>query len=192
MAYRHPHARAIPLAVPVEAWLLFLSFLLAIYLIKSDVIVTLIKYAGDSYALSSFIAGVFFTSILTTAPAVVALGEISVHASTWQVALYGGLGALVGDILIFRFLRSRFVDYIMRFALSGRVQRLAIALRRGPLRWVAPLLGALIIASPLPDEIGLLLLGLSHIRTWQFVPIAFGANAFGIYLIAVAAQTLAR
>ncbi|MDP3645734.1 MAG: hypothetical protein Q8R25_01470 [bacterium] len=191
MVYRHPHARAIPLSVTVEAWILLASVIVAVFLIKTDVIVSLIALTGDSYIISSFITGIFFTSVLTTAPAIVALGEIAVHAPAWQVALAGGVGALIGDLLIFRFVRSRFVEYVMRVAFSSHVRRFGATLASGPFWWISPLGGALVIASPLPDEIGLVMLGLSHIRTWQFVPISLCANIFGVYLIALVAQSLA-
>jgi len=50
--------------------------------------------------------------------------------------------------------------------------------------------GMLIIVSPLPDEIGLVMLGMSHLSLMRFVPLSFAANAGGIYLIALAAQRL--
>lgn len=48
----------------------------------------------------SFIAGVFFTSVFTIAPAAVALVDIA-DASVMTVAFYGSLGALCGDLILF-------------------------------------------------------------------------------------------
>lgn len=62
------------------------------------------------------------------------------------------------------------------------------AMGRGPLWWLGPLCGFVIIASPLPDELGLLMMGLSGIRLLWFIPLAFSANAAGIFLIALAGQ----
>ena len=58
----------------------------------------------------------------------------------------------------------------------------------GLFRFMTPLLGVLIIASPLPDEIGLALLGFSRAKTFQILPIAFIMNFIGIYAIAVIAH----
>jgi hypothetical protein len=44
-------------------------------------------------------------------------------------------------------------------------------------------LGALIIASPLPDEFGLALMGISRMRALVLMPISFVMNALGIYCI---------
>lgn len=49
--------------------------------------------------------------------------------------------------------------------------------------WLLPVIGAAVIASPLPDEAGVSLLGLSKIRKWQFFAITFALNAVGIFLI---------
>jgi uncharacterized membrane protein YdjX (TVP38/TMEM64 family) len=51
-----------------------------------------------------------------------------------------------------------------------------------------PFLGALIIASPVPDEIGVSILGLTKIRYWQFFMVTFILNALGIFLIVTAAK----
>ena len=89
---------------------------------KTDIIQYLVAQVGDPF-ISSFIAGIFFTSVLTTVPSIIALGEVALHASAWNVAIAGGLGALVGDLLIFRFVRSRLVAHIMRIAFSPRARR---------------------------------------------------------------------
>jgi hypothetical protein len=44
-------------------------------------------------------------------------------------------------------------------------------------------LGAFIIASPLPDELGLTLMGMSKVRLAVLVPVSFVMNAVGIYLL---------
>ena len=190
MAYKHPHPRAVSISETTESWILVAGIVLAVFLIKTDLIQHLLAHISDSF-ISSFIAGIFFTSVLTTAPSIIALGEIAVHAPAWYVAVAGGLGALVGDLLIFRFVRSRLVEHIMRVAFSPHARRVGKALSKGPLRLIPIIGGTVLIASPLPDEIGLVMLGISHIRLWQFVPISLGANIAGIYAIALIAQHLA-
>jgi hypothetical protein len=43
--------------------------------------------------------------------------------------------------------------------------------------------GAVIIASPLPDEAGVSLLSLSKLKNWQFILLSFVLNATGIFII---------
>src|SRR3989344_2640952 len=139
----------------------------------------------------SLIAGMFFTSVLTTAPAIVSLGELGQHIAPWKVALFGGAGAVCGDIFLFRFLHSPLANYIIRAAVNLRWRRLGAALERSFLWWIVPLIGALVIASPLPDELGLLMMGLSGMRLWSFVLLAYVMNVVGIYIIAITALAIA-
>ncbi len=53
-----------------------------------------------------------------------------------------------------------------------------------------PMLDALIIASPLPDEFGVSLLGLSKVRVAVLLPIAFVMNFLGILAVAGVASVL--
>ena len=185
----HPHA--IPVGITREAWVLVLSTLLSVWLLKTDAMGAFVSQAAEFEEISSFISGIFFTSILTTAPAIVALGELGQHIAPWKVALLGGAGAVCGDILIFRFLHSPLSNYIIRAAFNPRARRMGAALEKSALWWIVPLLGAIVIASPLPDEIGLLMMGLSGMRLWSFVTLAYVMNAAGIYTITLTAQALA-
>ena len=185
----HPHA--IPVGITREAWVLVLSTLLSIWLLKTDAMGAFIAQAAEFEEISSFISGIFFTSILTTAPAIVALGELGQHIAPWKVALFGGAGAVCGDILIFRFLHSPLANYVIRAAVNLRLRRLGGALEKSAFWWILPLIGAVVLASPLPDELGLLMMGLSSMRLWSFMTLAYVMNAAGIYIIAITAQAIA-
>lgn len=138
-------------------------------------------FGGD--VLASFISGVFFTSAFTLAPSAVALVHISSTAPTWLVVFWGALGAVFGDLLLFFFIRDRFARDISASLKPSLAKHILSSFHLGFLKWLSPLLGALIIASPLPDEFGLMLLGISKIRVMVLVPIAFVMNALGIYIL---------
>ena len=50
--------------------------------------------------------------------------------------------------------------------------------------------GALIVLSPLPDELGLALMGVSQIRNVLFFPVSFALNFFSILILGLAARSL--
>src|SRR3989344_5653039 len=127
---RKTHPRAIPIAITLEAWILIASSLLSVWLLKSDFIGVFIANAAEFEEISSFIGGLFFTSILTTAPSIVALGELGQHIAPWKVASIGAAGAVCGDILIFRFLHSPLANYIIRIAFNPRIRRVGMAIER--------------------------------------------------------------
>lgn len=190
MVHIGPHKNAIPLAVTHEAWLVVGGIVASILLIKTDIVAHFATFATDFAGLVSFGVGMFFTSILTTTPAIVAITELASYVPPWKLALVGGAGAVCGDLMIFRFVRSPLAQYLIRASSNSAVRRFGGAVDKSIFWWIVPALGAVVIASPLPDEIGLLMMGLSHIRMTTFVVLAYVMNSFGIYLLAIAAQTL--
>lgn len=144
--------------------------------------------AGDGVLYASFFAGLFFTSLLTTAPAIAVLGELAQEGNLFLIASVGALGSVAGDYLIFVFVRDR-ISRDAEFLLRGpRMMRIFHIFKHRRFRRVLPWVGALIIASPLPDELGLALLGLSKINNRYFFVISYAMNFLGIVLIGLAAR----
>lgn len=173
-----------------DACIVVLSVFVAIVLVRVGVVHRLVDLTGDAYVLASFVAGMFFTSVFTTAPAIAVLGSLGATYPLFVVALVGGLGALIGDAVIFRFFKkniSQDVGYALALTHSQKIQKL---LELKTFRWFLTSIGALIIASPLPDELGLALLGLSRVPLKFFVPISFTFNVIGIYVVGTIARTL--
>src|SRR3989344_5521633 len=64
----------------------------------------LLAYTGDGVLLAGFVAGMFFTSVMTTAPAMAVLGVLSFHINPLALAIAGGLGPARGAYLFLSFL----------------------------------------------------------------------------------------
>ena len=171
--------------------IIVLSVVVAIILIKTGAIEEILKQTRDLWFLDSFIAGMFFTSVFTTVPAIAALGEIAqLSQSVLLVAIFGGLGALCGDLIIFRFMRDRFGEDILRLIRNSGNGKLRSIVRLKSFRWLTLFLGALVIASPLPDELGLTMMGFSKTKTSLFIPVSFVLNSLGILVIGLVAKNL--
>ena len=190
MVQRHPHfpRNKIPLPVTVEAWLLVASIIGTIILVKTQVIAAFLAHVHSYDTIISFTCGFLFSSGVVTPPAIVAIMQSAEYVPMWKLVFVGAIGSVCGDLLLFRFVRSQLVEYILRISVHPRLMRIGRRIASGPFWWIGPLLGAAIIASPLPDEIGLLMMGLSTIRLIQFIPLAFVANIVGIYLIILTGQ----
>lgn len=148
----------------------------------------LLGYVGHGTVYASFVAGMFFTSVATTAPAIAVLGELSQDGNLLVVALVGALGAVVGDYILFSFVRDR-IGRDAAFLLRGpRAMRVLHVFKHRRFRRVLPIVGAFIIASPLPDELGLALLGLSKVSNRYFFVISYGMNFLGIVCVGLAAR----
>ncbi len=170
---------------------MFLSVLVAVLLVSSGTLAALLNATNGFVLLGAFVAGLFFTSVFTTAPAIAALGVISQAGGILPTAFLGAAGAVIGDLIIFRFVKDRFADDIMALlAEEGLTRRAKALFRIKTFRWSLAFLGGLIIASPLPDELGVTLLGFSKIKTSFFIPISYVFNFLGVLLIGMVARGL--
>ncbi len=162
---------------------------LAIAAVESGTIDGFVHALGGSN-LASFVSGIFFTSAFTLAPATIALAHISDTAPILSVALWGGLGAMFGDLLLFLFIRDKFARDLSAAFKPSFARHVISSFHLGFMKWLSPLIGAAIIASPLPDELGLALMGLSRTRILVLLPISFAMNVVGIYVVAMFAHVL--
>lgn len=141
-------------------------------------------YAG------SFIAGIFFVSTFTVAPAGVVLFKLAQIYNPILIALSAGVGAVIGDYIIFRFLKDNVFEEIKPIFMKLGGSYLERLISTPYFGWLAPVLGAIIIASPFPDEIGVGLMGISKLKNWQFLTISFLLNSLGILIIITLAKSV--
>jgi hypothetical protein len=170
--------------------IIVLSIFLAVRLAGSGPFKEFLHGAHSFSLLGSFIAGIFFVSIFSVAPAVVVLAEFAQGESVFLIAIFGGLGALLGDWIIFNFVRERLSEDLNFLLKKSRMDRLRSIFRLKLFRHIFIFLGALIVASPLPDEIGLLMMGLSKMKPRSFVPLSLFLNTSGILIITSFAKYL--
>ena len=160
------------------------SVALAWFLISSGALVTFLAATDAGKIFESFVIGIFFTSAFTIAPAAIFLAELSQSISPWMVALFGALGAMCGDLILFLFIRDRLTEDIKGLFPKSAVRHFLNSFHLGFWKWLSPMLGAFIIASPLPDEFGVSLLGLSRVKVAVLLPVAFVMNFLGILALA--------
>ncbi len=166
------------------------SIVCAIFLVEEGFVSSVVTSLGNLGWLGIIIAGSFFTSIFTTAPAIAILGTFAMTTSLPELVILGAFGAMCGDYIIFRFVKDRVsgdFNYILSFAKGNR---LAAIFRTKLFRFFVPFIGALIIASPFPDEIGVAMIGASKVRGRVFFCLSFVANALGILVIWLAARAV--
>ena len=133
--------------------------------------------------LGAFIAGILFVSTFTFATGAVILLVLAEKLSPIELGLIGGLGGVVGDFLIFKFIRADLEKEIELIYNHFGGNHLSKILHTKYFSWTFPVIGAIIIASPLPDELGVSLLGISKMKTYQFLILAFILDFIGIFLI---------
>ncbi len=167
-----------------------ISIIVALLLVRSGLIDDLLAHVEGYYILGAFVAGLFFTSAFTTAPAIVVLAKLTLVFPPVAVALIGALGSVLGDLIIFSFVKghvSQDISFLLSHSKSRRIRHI---FRYRFIRWSLAFVGAIVIASPLPDELGLALVGMSKISTKRFILISYTFNTLGIIAIWLVARSL--
>lgn len=151
---------------------------------------------GDLSYVGSLIMGMLYATSLGAGFASVAFVAIGEKFDPLTVAVLGGVGAMIADLAILRFLTSGIMDELKTifqgrfyFIRSERVKRI---FKTRTARFFGPLVGFFIIASPLPDELGVLVLASFGVRMGRTIPLFFILNAVGIYLLAVIGSNISK
>lgn len=168
-----------------------LSLAFAYFVSRDEVLHSYLLHLGNLGYLGAFLAGILFVSTFTVAIGAVILLILAEALSPVEIGLIAGLGAVIGDFIIFRFVKdnlAREIKYIYNNIDTDHHLRKIFHTKY--FSWTFPVVGAAIIASPLPDEIGVSLLGISKLKTYQFLFISFILNAIGIFLVVSASVVI--
>ncbi len=166
----------------------FASLLISVYFLLSPEFHLFISNLNSLSYFGVLISGFFYSSFLTSSTSTAALFLLGKELNPFIVAPIAAFGAAVADFLIFSLIKYRVSHHYgifdkLKAKLSER--RSIVALRGHRVgKYFIPVLGAFIIASPLPDELGIALLGASKYDTKKFFLIAFAMNMLGILFIA--------
>ena len=158
----------------------FVCFLVAFMFLSHPQIGLAIENAGKAGGLLSlFIAGAAYTTSITTPAATAAIFYLGKVFNPILIAAIGAFGALCTDYLIFRLIRKRFGQSAHYFA-----EKLKLKSKfKKELNFFAPILAAFIIASPLPDELGVAGLSATNVKRNMFFIYSYVGNFVGILII---------
>lgn len=167
--------------------LIFISILLTIFFSGNDSLNLHISNISRSIPiLGSFIAGILYVSASTAPFGVFLLLGLSKTLSPIEIAVVAGLGGVVADFVLFRFFKGDLIGEITPIYNKLGGKHLTSLMRHRLLRWSLPVIGAIIIASPFPDEIGITLMGVSKIKTYQFFLLSLFLDIGGVFLLVTA------
>ncbi len=168
---------------------LLISLLMAFFLFKSPGFRSFLFHLGRLGYLGVFLAGFFYTSTFTISFATVLLLLLARYFPPAQLILVAGTGAVLGDFLIFQLIRSKgIVEEINHFFKHFGGDKIHHLIHSKFFSWTLPVVGAIIIASPLPDELGISLMGISKMKNNQFIGVSFLLNYAGILIIVLSSH----
>ncbi|MFH0889514.1 MAG: VTT domain-containing protein [Candidatus Aenigmatarchaeota archaeon] len=178
--------------------LIFIATAFAVYIASTPQVAQLIESSGNLGYLGSFIAGFFFSSLFTVPPATVVLILLGKTHDPFMIALIGASGTAIADLIIFKFVKKSIAN------LSEEIIEVKLFIERyNPLHFskdskivqrikshMLPILAGIIIASPIPDEIAIGMLGAANYSRNKMLVLAFTANFVGILVLAYLGKTL--
>lgn len=164
----------------------FLSIFFTFILFKIDLLKDILLSLENLIFIGPLVAGMLFVSSFTTTLGILIILELTKTLHPLYIALVAGAGAVIGDFAIFSFFKNNLLGEIRLIYHNFQGERLTKILRNKYLKWTIPLIGAAIIASPFPDELGICFMGISKIKNYQFIVLSFMLNSVGIFLFASA------
>lgn len=134
--------------------------------------------------LGVFISGIFYTYSFTGSIGTAYFYILKDSYPPIILAMLGGFGGALADISILKFLEKfNFENEIDMLAQEKFFEKIKLKIFKSKI--ILTILGFLAIASPIPDEIGVLLIKKGKILSIKFLfLIGLFANALGIYIIA--------
>ena len=134
---------------------------------------------GNYEYLGAFFAGFFYTYGATTAFSVATFFILAKVLNPWILALLGALGSIVSEYIIYDFVSERSGKTIK----IGNKEYKIPEIKSKFVKKISPLIAGFIIASPLPDELAAVFLGVEKYDIKKFILLAFIFNFIGILFI---------
>jgi len=132
-----------------------------------------------------FLLGFFYTSAFTTPYATTAYILLHTNTNPFIGGMLGGLGAMMIDAIIYK-ISERGIGKVL-FVYHHKKYRIR-RIKNKLLIKISPLLAGFILASPLPDELAAVILGLERYNFRRFLFISFAFNSIGIFSLLALGQ----
>lgn len=166
------------------------SVLAAIIIAQNQTFKDWLLHLGSLEYIGALIAGALFVSSFSVAISTVVIAIMTENIHPMALALIGGVGAVMGDYLVFRLVKTYLKKELEMLFGKEETAYVKSVLRSKYIAWMLPVIGVFIIASPLPDELGVSLLGISKMSEGRFILISYLSNALGILMVASVAKVI--
>ena len=164
--------------------MLLLSIVIGFILFRSKTYPPFHDFLISTGYFDTFFIGILFAYGFTAIPATAIFLILAKEQHIVLAAFIGGLGALIGNLIIFRFIKRQFVEELEKLSREKILARLDKKAPNLLKKYFMPVLAGLIIISPLPSEIGISIL--AALRTMPlklFLIISYILNTAGIFMI---------
>lgn len=166
-----------------------LSIALVIFLSKDPGFNSFITSIGSLRYIGAIIGGALFVCTFTVSLGAIILFEFAKHTSPLEIGIFAAIGAVFTDFVVFHYVKDNLIGEVKELYTDLSGHHLRVVVHSKFFSWFLPVIGALIMASPFPDEIGIGLMGISKMNPIKFFILSFILNGIGI-MIAVSLPNL--
>ena len=139
----------------------------------------------------TFLAGLLYPYALTSAAGTGILLILSKEQNTLMAGVIAGIGALISDIILFFFVKRGFSDEAQKLSQEPAVRTINRWIHDSVRVYLLATIASLIIASPLPTEIGIMLMvSIKKMAFKKFVIIVYILHAIAIFVILLIGRTI--
>ena len=170
----------------VYEWHYWSTLLAAIVLLlTTDLILTgslfsFLHSIKDYGYFGSFFAGLLFSDAITVTFSIAMFFTLAEEGlNPWLLSFIGALGAMTADYLIFTLVSKKSGKSIKIHNKEYKIPEIKSKF----IKKISPLIAGLIFASPLPDELAVVLFGLEHYDVKKYLVLSLTFNFLGILLV---------
>lgn len=166
----------------IDIVVIFFVIIFSIILVSSRIEERILSNFKGLEFIPYLLAGIFSTNMITAFPAYTFMGKIVTPENFNLLVVMGTVGSVIGDNIIFTFIKFRLIESLIKSFKHNKFVTSILKTKNYILKGVLVLVGSLIIMSPLPDEFGVLLIGVSRIKHRYFILLSLMLNSLGTYL----------
>ncbi len=186
--------------------LLASSLVLAYYMMKNPQMISFIEGLGNFGYPAAFLLGMLFTYAFTTVPATVAIFSLGEVLNPILTALIGAVGSVIGNYIIFKLVRDRLLKEInmlskevntltkpvsaLFFWDEMRIRIWRTISKSKVWNMLVPVFAGFILASPIPDEVGVAIFGAVRFNPEKFLVVSYLLHFVGILAVAYSARVI--
>jgi hypothetical protein len=139
----------------------------------------------------TFLAGLLYPYALTSAAGTGILLILAKEQNILFAGVIAGIGALISDIILFLFVTHSFSDEVQKLSKETVVRTINRWIPDSIRVYLLATFAGLLIASPLPTEIGILLMtSIKNISFKKFIIIIYILHASAIFIILLIGNTI--
>lgn len=166
--------------------ILTVMIILAYILFENPAIASFFSHLGNLSYLGIFLAGILF-AFGFTAPFAIGIFLSSTPESIILASIIGAWGATLSDLFIFKVIKCSFMNEFRKLEKNKEIKFLEDEVSLLPIKikhYLLYIFAGIVIASPLPDEVGVTMLtGLAHIKAKTLAISAIVLHFLGILIL---------